>query len=223
MNQGKFTVIVAGGKGLRMQNEIPKQFMTLKGIPVLMHTVNAFFYADPSIEVVLVLPKAHIKTWQDLVLRYDFNVPHKLIEGGMTRFQSVKNGLDSIRGDGVVAIHDGVRPLVSKEIINQSYEIARKNGSAIVAVPSKDSIRKKTSLGSMAVDRNDYYMVQTPQTFLLSEIKAAYKVKELDTFTDDASVYEAFGKNINLIEGDYRNIKLTTPEDLVFAEAFLKK
>lgn len=223
MQLKRYAIIVAGGKGQRMNSSIPKQFMELKGIPVLMRTVSAFFLADSSIEIVLVLPEIHHNFWDELVERYNFVVPHRKVVGGGSRFQSVKNGLKSITAkNGIVAVHDGVRPLVTSHIINKSYAVAETDSSAIAVVPSKDSIRVKTALGSESVDRNNYFLVQTPQSFDLATLKAAYDQYEKPSFTDDASVFEEYGKTISLIDGDYKNIKITTPEDLVIAECFIK-
>ena len=218
----RYAVIVAGGKGLRMNSDIPKQFMELKGIPVLMRTLNAFFLADSSIEIILVLPEVHQNYWIQLVEQYQFKVPHHTVSGGVSRFQSVKKGLDAIKGAGLVAIHDGVRPLVSSEIIENSYKTAGENSSAIAAVASKDSIRKITIDGTKSVDRSKYYLVQTPQTFDVQALKKAYNVKEKAYFTDDASVFEDSGGEVSLVDGDYQNIKITTQEDLVMAECFIE-
>jgi len=223
MTLRKYAIIVAGGKGLRMNSSIPKQFMILKGIPVLMHTVNAFFNADSAIKIILVIPEVHVDYWNSLVKNYAFNIPHQVVTGGDSRFQSVKNGLESILDDGVVAIHDGVRPLIDGEIINNSYTEAQKLGSAITVVPSKDSIRVKDGIeNSKAVDRSAYFLVQTPQSFKISSIKAAYQQGEKHGFTDDASVYESNGGSVNLIVGSYSNIKITTPEDIAIADILLK-
>jgi 2-C-methyl-D-erythritol 4-phosphate cytidylyltransferase len=219
----KYALVVAGGRGSRMGAEIPKQFLLLKGLPVLMHTLKAFRSID-DIHLILVLPEDQIMYWNQLCTKYDFSLPHQIVAGGETRFQSVKNGLQSISdSEALVAIHDGVRPLVSIDIIKESYKLAQQMGNALTIIPLKDSIRKQTEKGSVSVNRSDYFLVQTPQTFRLSEIKTAYEnVPELNTFTDDASVIEAIGAEIHLVQGDYKNIKITTPEDLLFAEALLK-
>ncbi|MEL6559807.1 MAG: 2-C-methyl-D-erythritol 4-phosphate cytidylyltransferase [Bacteroidota bacterium] len=218
----RYAVIVAGGKGLRMNSDLPKQFMELKGIPVLMHTVNAFFLVDSSIEIILVLPKEHHEYWRLLVEKYDFKVPHTTVSGGASRFQSVKNGLSTINGTGLVAIHDGVRPLISTDVIENAYQIAAKSTSAITVVASKDSIREITEDGTKSVDRNKYYLVQTPQTFDVQALKRAYHAEEKAYFTDDASVFEDSGGKVSLVSGDYKNIKITTPEDLVIAACFIE-
>ncbi len=219
----KYALVVAGGRGSRMGAEIPKQFLLLKGLPVLMHTLKAFRSID-DIHLILVLPEDQIMYWNQLCTKYDFSLPHQIVAGGETRFQSVKNGLQSISdSEALVAIHDGVRPLVSIDIIKESYKLAQQVGNALTIIPLKDSIRMQTDKGSVSVNRSDYFLVQTPQTFRLSEIKTAYEnAPELNTFTDDASVIEAIGAEIHLVQGDYKNIKITTPEDLLFAEALLK-
>lgn len=219
----KYALVVAGGRGSRMGAEIPKQFLLLKGLPVLMHTLKAFRSID-DIHLILVLPEDQIMYWNQLCTKHDFSLPHQIVAGGETRFQSVKNGLQSISdSEALVAIHDGVRPLVSIDIIKESYKLAQQMGNALTIIPLKDSIRMQTDKGSVSVNRSDYFLVQTPQTFRLSEIKTAYEnAPELNTFTDDASVIEAIGAEIHLVQGDYKNIKITTPEDLLFAEALLK-
>jgi 2-C-methyl-D-erythritol 4-phosphate cytidylyltransferase len=216
----KYALIVAGGKGLRMGAEIPKQFLLLHGKPVLMHTIEAFATIT-DIRIVLVLPQSQMSYWQELNKEYSFSIPHTLVAGGDTRFQSVKNGLSAI-SDGMVAIHDGVRPIVSQELLANAYETCEQKGNAVLAVRLKDSIREVDLLGNKNVNRNNYYLIQTPQVFHSSEIIAAYQQAEHDNFTDDASVLESAGAKIHLVEGTYRNIKITTPEDLAMAEVLLK-
>lgn len=218
----KYALIVAGGKGLRMGSEIPKQFMLLKGIPILMHTLKAFRSIE-DIHLVLVLPKDQMAYWNQLCQQYNFNIPHQIATGGETRFQSVKNGLQLIpEGNSLVAVHDGVRPLVSIDTIRKSYELAEKMGNALTVIPLKDSIRKQTEDGSISLNRSDYFLVQTPQTFKINEIKSAYNIThESNNFTDDASVLESVGGKIHLVYGDHKNIKITSPEDIIFAEALL--
>ena len=205
-----------------MNSDLPKQFMELKGIPVLMRTVNAFFLADNSIEIILVLPEIHHNFWNTLVAKHNFKVPHRRVVGGNSRFQSVKNGLAAIEGDGLVAIHDGVRPLISAAVIENAYQTAAKSTSAITVVASKDSIREITEDGTKSVDRNKYCLVQTPQTFDIQALKRAYHVEEKASFTDDASVFEDSGGRVSLVSGDYKNIKITTPEDLVIVAGFIE-
>jgi 2-C-methyl-D-erythritol 4-phosphate cytidylyltransferase len=219
----KYALVVAGGKGLRMGTEIPKQFILLKGMPVLMHTLKAFRSIE-SIQLILVLPKDQIAYWKQLCINYKFELPHQIIAGGDTRFQSVKNGLQAIQDNtGLVAIHDGVRPLISVKIIEESFDLAQEKGNALTVVALKDSIRKQTENGSKSINRSDYFLVQTPQTFKVEDIKNAYnKAAIVNNFTDDASVFEANGGQIQLVQGDYKNIKITTSEDLLFANALLK-
>ena len=215
----RYAVVVAGGSGSRMNSDIPKQFLTLRGMPILMHTLRVFASCGSDISIILVLPKTQFSYWQQLVQQYEFNVAHQVVAGGSSRFQSVKNGLDRIPTDGLVAVHDGVRPLVSVEIIENAYALAAKEKAAITVVPSKDSIRVRTATGTESVDRSKYLLVQTPQTFDLALLKEAYDTQELSTFTDDASVVESTGEKVHIIQGSYANIKITTPEDLVIAEA----
>ncbi len=223
-NKSKYVVIVAGGSGLRMGTEIPKQFLELGGIPVLMHTIHKFYDAFPDIKVKLVLPEVQQAYWEKLCQRYSFTLSHDVVNGGKSRFQSVKNGLDSISStDGIVAIHDGVRPFVSKEIILKSFAVAIESGNATAAVAMKDSIRVVEEGISRAVDRSAYRIIQTPQTFKLDLIKKAFETPELSGFTDDASVFEKAGHKIILIDGSYENIKITTPEDMILGEALLRR
>jgi 2-C-methyl-D-erythritol 4-phosphate cytidylyltransferase len=221
----KYAVIVAGGSGSRMQTDIPKQFISVGGLPVLMHTLNRFAQSVPNLQIILVLPQAHFDTWAQLCQQYKFTTPHQLIEGGNTRFASVKNGLAAIpNNEGLVAIHDGVRPFVAVRAIQESFAVAQAKGNAIVAVNLKDSIRYvEENQPSKAMERSKFKLIQTPQTFQVAQIKAAYNVPYNDTFTDDASVAEAFGQQITLIEGNYENIKITTPEDLLVASVFVQQ
>ena len=217
-----YAVVVAGGSGSRMQAQVPKQFLPVGGLPVLMHTLLRFQAYDAHMPIVLVLPAAEIPTWQELCLQHDFKVKHNVVAGGKTRFQSVQNGLAALRSfeDGVVAVHDGVRPFVTQEIIRTAFETAHDKGTGVVTVPLKDSIRRVTGAASKAVNRNAYRLVQTPQCFRLPLLRRAYEQTESAQFTDDASVVEKFGHKIHLVEGAYQNIKLTTPEDMLLAEAF---
>lgn len=216
-------MIVAGGIGTRMQSAIPKQFLLLNGIPILMHTINAFLRYSSSIEVIVVLPSNEIEHWKQLCEEHNFTIDHQLVDGGDTRFQSVKNGLQEIKTPGLVAIHDGVRPLVSTDIIGASFRLASIHRSAIASVRLKESIRVVDQDTTTAVDRSFYRMIQTPQTFETELIKASYQIKEQKFLTDDASVAEKAGNKISLFEGSYDNIKITTPEDLTVATALLKQ
>ena len=222
MNSNEYALVVAGGKGTRISTKTPKQFLELNGLPVLMHTLLAFYRYSEDITVILVLPEDDLQTWQSLCLRYKFTKPVILQKGGETRFQSVRNGLEKIENEGLVAIHDGVRPLVSENIIATSFRLASVHQSAIAAMPLKESIRMMDHDKTRAVDRSKYRLIQTPQTFSVSLIKKAYEMQEDLSLTDDASVAENSGHVISLFEGSYENIKITTTEDLIIAEALLK-
>jgi len=220
----KYAIIVAGGSGSRMQSAVPKQFLLLNGKPVLMHTVEAFYNSASSPQIIIVLPAAYPSYWQQLCTEYNFTIPHKLVLGGETRFQSVKNGLGAIADerDALVAVHDAVRPCPGEAIVNDSYKHAAKKGNAITAVKSRDSIRQLKAGVSKSLLRDEIYLVQTPQTFKIEQLRIAYNQPFDEGFTDDASVVEAAGFPVSIIEGSYRNIKITFPEDLAIAEDFLK-
>lgn len=221
----EIAIIVAGGTGSRMKSEIPKQFIEIGGIPLLMHTINSFSNYSKDLEIILVLPEDWIEYWNELIQKYGFKVPHKIIPGGKTRTDSVRNGLAHVREKDIVAIHDGVRPFISSKVIAGAYEMASSLGNAIVSVKLKDSIRiTEIGVPSKSVDRSKYRLIQTPQVFLGKLIKQAYEQigSSGEEFTDDASVVEYFGQQIFLFNGDYSNIKITTPEDLLVAEAIVK-
>lgn len=217
----KFALIVAGGSGSRMGNEIPKQFMEMAGKPVLMHTIEAFLAYDPEIEIVLVLPAHHFGLWEELCRRYRFNHIHRLGKGGQYRFDSVANGLKMIEGEGLVFIHDGVRPLVSRATLQRCCELAAEKGNAIPAVKVVESIRWEEGNLNKPIDRNKVWLIQTPQTFRVSLIREAYRQEFREEFTDDASVMESLGYRIYLTEGNRENIKITWPVDLLWAETLL--
>lgn len=220
----RYAVIVAGGSGSRMGSETPKQFLPIGNAPILMHTIKRFFTSNELVNIILVLPLEQIDRWHQLCEKYSFSIPHLIVPGGKNRFQSVRNGLNSIGvNEGLVAIHDGVRPFISKRIIEETFAAAEKTGNAIAAVELKDSIRLIDKKGNKTVNREDYRIIQTPQTFKISQIRDAFHKAENDQFTDDASVAEAAGYSIELVDGSYENIKITTPEDLAMAEAILKK
>ncbi len=223
MNHKQYAVIVAGGKGTRIKSAVPKQFLELAGLPVLMHTINAFVRYSEKISIILVLPRHDFATWENLCNKYSFNKPLLLQQGGDSRFQSVKNGLAKIEGDGLVAIHDGVRPLVDTETIASSFRIAAEKKTAVAAVALKESIRLVGDGLTRAEDRSRFRLIQTPQTFDIALIKDAYQQPEDATLTDDASVAERAGHIITLFDGSYENIKITTEEDLAIAEALLKR
>ena len=217
----KFALFVAGGKGSRMNETVPKQFMELHGRPVLMHTFDVFKKYDSQIEFFLVLPENHVAYWNKLCKKHNFKIKYKLAYGGETRFHSVKNGLNLIDEERIVFIHDGVRPLVSVQTIKNCFETAFEKGNALPVVPVPESIRFVDNVGNKAVDRSKHFLVQTPQTFKVGLIKNAFQQKYSDKFTDDASVLEAFGERIYLVEGNRENIKITYPEDLIVAKSFL--
>ncbi|MBL7858878.1 MAG: 2-C-methyl-D-erythritol 4-phosphate cytidylyltransferase [Cyclobacteriaceae bacterium] len=223
MNLKEYALIVAGGKGTRIKSKVPKQFLELQGLPILMHTIEAFFRYSENIRIVLVLPEDDFETWEVLCRKHHFTRPLVLQKGGDSRFQSVKNGLDKIEGEGLVAIHDGVRPLASEDIIGASFRLAAVHQSAVAAVRLKESIRMTDQDNTKAVDRSRFRLIQTPQTFTVQLIKNAYQMKEDSSLTDDASVAERAGHTICLFEGSYENIKITTPEDLIIAEALMKQ
>lgn len=218
----EYALIVAGGKGTRIKSKLPKQFLELKGKPILIHTLEAFYRYSENITIILVLPEDDFAIWNDICKKYNFTKPVILQKGGETRFQSVKNGLEKIEGNGLVAIHDGVRPLVSEDIIGASFRLAAVHQSAVAAVRLKESIRMTDQDNTKAMDRSRFRLIQTPQTFSIELIKQAYQLKEDPTMTDDASVVEKLGHTISLFEGSYENIKITTPEDLIVAEALVK-
>lgn len=219
----EYALVVAGGKGTRIPGAMPKQFLPLNGRPILLHTLDAFHRYNPQLPVVLVLPADDRDTWMKIIRDHQVHNPITLVDGGETRFQSVRNGLGVLSGDGLVAIHDGVRPLISEDIIGASFRLAAAHKTAIAAVRLKESIRMTDQDTTRAVDRSRFRLIQTPQTFDLALIRKAYQQKEDATMTDDASVAERAGFSISLFEGSYENIKITTPEDLVVAEALLKQ
>lgn len=222
MKLTEHALLVAGGKGTRIKSKIPKQFIELNGKPVILHTINAFYQYSENINIILVLPEDDFKTWQSITEKFGFVKKIVLVKGGETRFQSVKSGLDKIGGTGLVAIHDGVRPLVSPDIIGASFRIAAEHKTAVAAVRLKESIRMTDQDNTKAMDRSRFRLIQTPQTFDLELIKQAYQIKEDQSLTDDASVAERAGHVISLFEGSYRNIKITTEEDLLIAAALLE-
>ena len=223
MSKPEYAIIVAGGKGTRIKSALPKQFLPLCGKPILMHTLEAFYAYSASIQIVLVLPEDDFETWESLCAEHSYERPYLLQKGGDSRFQSVRNGLSLLSGNGLVAIHDGVRPLVGEDIIGASFRIAAVHNSAVAAVRLKESIRITDKDTTRAVDRSLYRLIQTPQTFDLATIKSAYTTREDSELTDDASVAERAGVKISLFEGSYENIKITTPEDLVVAEALMRQ
>jgi 2-C-methyl-D-erythritol 4-phosphate cytidylyltransferase len=218
----KYAIIVAGGKGSRMGTDIPKQFLLLKDKPVLMHTVEAFYSYNSELDIILVLPEEQFFYWKELCKTHQFEIPHQVVFGGASRFYSVKNALGLVEKNSVVAIHDGVRPLVSRDIIAKTYQ-ALENGKAVCPViPLVDSLRIKTRMGTRRVNRNHYYQVQTPQAFVSRILLSAYLQPYSEEFTDDISVVESARKcQITVVEGSPENFKITTPVDLATAEVLL--
>ena len=227
-----YIIIVAGGKGLRMGGDVPKQFLPIGGKPVLMRTIERFREYSEDLQIILVLPKEQQAYWRELCQQYNFPLPQSgedgrglylIANGGETRFHSVQNGLALIPDDaeGVVGVHDGVRPFPSIDVIRRCYETARTAKAVIPVIPVVETVRHLEGAGSVTVPRGDYRLVQTPQTFDIQLLKAANRQPYNDGFTDDASVVEAFGFDITLVEGNRENIKITTPYDLKIAEVLI--
>ena len=220
----RYTIIVAGGKGLRMGGEIPKQFLPIGGKPVLMRTIEVFRQAYPDIHIILVLPVSQQDYWQQLCQEYNFAVPVRIADGGETRFHSVSNGLKLIPDDtdGLVGVHDGVRPFVAVETIRRCYDEAMEKEAVVPVISVVETVRQLRKDGtSVTVPRDEYKLVQTPQTFRISLLKEAYRQPYTSFFTDDASVVEAMGKPVYLVEGNRENIKITTPADIRFVNGLL--
>ncbi|MCR5644002.1 MAG: 2-C-methyl-D-erythritol 4-phosphate cytidylyltransferase [Prevotella sp.] len=221
-----YAILVAGGKGLRMGGDTPKQFLPIHGRPVLMRTIDSFIEAYDKIRIILVLPESQQEYWHQLCEEYDFRVPVEIVSGGETRFHSVKNGLSLIPEDAeaIVGVHDGVRPFASIETIRRSYRAAEEHGAAVPVIPVVETLRHLLPEGdSQTVIRDDYRLVQTPQTFQLSLLREAYLQPYQPFFTDDASVVEEMGYQITLVEGNRENIKITTPADLKYAEYLMSE
>jgi 2-C-methyl-D-erythritol 4-phosphate cytidylyltransferase len=217
-----YVIIVAGGKGVRMQSNTPKQFLDLNGLPVMMHTMMRFDEAIPGIGIVVVLPRNHVETWKNLCIQHSFTLPHVIAEGGPTRFHSVKSGLQKItETDVVIGVHDAVRPLVAKEVITRCYEDASFYGNAVPVLPIGESLRERMGVSSRPLKREHYVLVQTPQCFKDDLLKNAYLQNYIEEFTDDAGVVEADGHQIHLVTGNPENIKITSPSDLIIASVLL--
>ena len=210
----KFAIIVAGGVGKRMQSDVPKQFLLIDGEPIIVKTIKQFVAYDPSINIIVILPEDHLTKWEKIKQAFLPNLSIDEDSGGETRTLSVLAGLNKISGEGLVAVHDAVRPFVSQKSIADSFESAALHGSGVVTVALKDSIRKVIGNKSEARNREDYKIVQTPQTFKVGMLKNSYEKIGEQQFTDDASVFEYAGNPVFLVEGTYGNIKITTPEDL---------
>jgi len=217
-----YALIVAGGNGKRMNNALPKQFIELQGKPILLHTIQKFLDFAPDINLVVVLPMDSIDEFKSRYFQQDETNRVSFVVGGNTRFHSVQNGLMSIHDEGVVFIHDGVRPFVSNRVLERCLKTATECGNAVPYIDLKDSIRKRSEQGNIAVSRNEYKAIQTPQTFDISAIKNAFQQDYNEAFTDEASVFEAAGHPIYLVEGNEENIKITTPQDLAIATYLLQ-
>ena len=218
----RYVIITAGGSGLRMQNSTPKQFLLLEGKPILFHTIEAFLQFDPQIRVILVLPARQEQLWDHITRQYDLSLPVKKVTGGPTRFHSVKNGLQLVDDQSLVAIHDGVRPLVSQKTISEAFRMAKFFGNAIPVIKMNESVRWVENAFNKPINRDQVKIVQTPQCFRADLIKKAYSIQYHEMFTDDASVLEKGGERIYLSEGNMENIKITSPGDLLVAETLMK-
>lgn len=215
---------MAGGNGRRMLSEIPKQFHLIGGKPVLLHTLEVFAAAIPDLEIILVLPETHIVTWEEILVRHQVKIPHTILPGGETRFQSVKKGISQIKSPGIVAVHDGVRPLISGTCILRLFEEAEKSGSAVPVVPVNDTVRQTDGEHSQVIDRNNLRLVQTPEIFQSEILIKAFETPESASFTDVTSVIESSGfGEVHLCAGEAENIKITRPFDFLVAEAILKQ
>jgi 2-C-methyl-D-erythritol 4-phosphate cytidylyltransferase len=217
----KIALIVAGGSGSRMNTGVHKQFLLLKGYPLLMHTINVFFRYDQQMRIIVVLPEAQIPTWDKLCREHNFIISHEIKPGGETRFHSVKKNLDAISNHCLVAVHDGVRPLVSETTIDRCFQAAFKFGNAVPCVEIPETMRKLNAHGNEQVDRANFRLIQTPQVFESSILKNAYLQDYQKHFTDDAGVVESLGHAIHLVEGNPENVKITYQKDLIMASSFL--
>lgn len=213
-------IITAGGIGKRMNNDVPKQFLLLGDMPILMHTIQRFYTFDSSIEILVTLPKDWWSYWSELCDKHNFQIPVQLIQGGLERYHSVQKAVQVATGK-LIAVHDGVRPLVSNKTIHDAFQIAKEKGSGIPVVSLKESIRMQSEDGNKSVNRKEYVLVHTPQCFRGEWLKEAYNQTYSEEFTDDASVVEKSGKAIHLSDSNEENIKITTPNDLKIAELFL--
>lgn len=216
----QFVVLVAGGQGTRMQGTLPKQFLPLAGEPVLAHTLRRFNL--PGLEIILVMHSDYFEYWKELRQTLPEIPEHSLVAGGKTRAGSVANGLSQVPAGSLVAVHDAVRPLCSKELIYRLFDAAEKNGSAVPVIPCRDTLRLLDEQGSRTVPREKYCAVQTPQVFYTDVLKAAFQLPGTEQFTDEASLFEAAGNTVHLEAGEESNVKLTFPSDLILAEAFLR-
>ena len=217
----QYIIIVAGGSGSRMDSTIPKQFLDLNSKPILMHTIEKMHQSLEHSEIILALPKSGFDTWKKLCQDHQFKVNHQVVEGGNTRFESVSNALRKVNEQSVIAVHDGVRPLVKNSVVNECMQTAQEKGAAIPVIAIDESLRQKTDSGSVVVNRDEYLIVQTPQCFSSEVLLKAYQQDYSPSFCDDASVVEAMGIEIQLIQGNKENIKITTQEDLKKAQVYI--
>ncbi|MEZ4937803.1 MAG: 2-C-methyl-D-erythritol 4-phosphate cytidylyltransferase [Crocinitomicaceae bacterium] len=216
----KTIIITAAGEGKRMYSKLPKQFSNLNGKPILMHTIRRFYRIDPKFEIILTLPENHLQTWKELCLEHDFQIPHHTVNGGEERFHSVKNALNFSTGD-LIGVHDGVRPVISRKMVNHLYEEAAKKGAVVPVIEINQSLRKIKGNSSESVDRSEYRIVQTPQVFKSDILNKAYKNSYQKDITDDATLVERVGHKVYMIPGDINNIKITFPRDMLLAEELL--
>jgi 2-C-methyl-D-erythritol 4-phosphate cytidylyltransferase len=219
----KYIIIVAGGRGTRMNSEIPKQFMMLNGKPILLHSLELFYGIFPEAGISVVLPEEETPRWRTLLMEFKCDISHEIVPGGETRFHSVKNALDRLSGEGIVAIHDGARPLVTEALVLQAFHEAERSGAAVPAILVHESVRMVEKGSGRPVDRSTLRIIQTPQVFKLPAIKKAYEQPYREAFTDDATVLEASGETVCLIDGDPVNIKITNPGDLLIAQALTSR
>jgi 2-C-methyl-D-erythritol 4-phosphate cytidylyltransferase len=217
----KIALLVAGGSGRRMNSDVPKQFISINGYPLLMYTLDVFYRYDQKIHIILVLPETQIQFWDTLCRKYKFEIRHQVKLGGKTRFHSVQNNLHDIPDDCLVAVHDGVRPLVSISTIDKCFKMAKKYGNAVPCTEIPESLRKINKNGNIQIDRNEYRLIQTPQVFKGKLLKEAYMQNYRPQFTDDASVVETLGQTIHLVKGNPENIKITYPKDLILASSLI--
>ena len=218
----KIALIVAAGTGKRMKSQVPKQFMLLRGIPVLMHTINRFYRYETGMRIILVLPGDQITSWKVLCEKNGFNIRHEILTGGQTRFHSIQKNLEQIPNQSLVAVHDGVRPLVSLDTIDRCFTAAGETGNAVPCLEIPETLRIMDEKGNRPVDRAKYRLIQTPQVFISSMLKEAYRQEYQACFTDDASVVESRGYRIHLVDGNPENIKITFKQDLGIAEFLLR-
>jgi len=218
----KYCIIVAGGKGLRMASRTPKQFLLLSGKPVLFWSISMFLFYDPSIKVILVLPEEYISGWTALSNKYNLSGVLTIIQGGESRYHSVKNGVNKLPDTGLVAIHDGVRPLVSQKLISRCFDLATKKGNAIPYTLIQDTMRHLKGSKNISVDRNKYVRIQTPQVIDIETLKKAFSKPWNKNFTDESRMLESIGVPICLVEGEEENIKITNKNDLLLASHYMK-